>query len=52
MMAIFQPKLLYQFDKIDNQVVDVAAGDRFTIFVTKNRTGETEVYGCGHNIRG
>ncbi len=36
-----------------NEVVDSAAGDEFSIFVTKNKlTNETEVFGCGHNLKG
>ena len=37
----------------NNKVVDVAAGSEFTIIVTENHTnGETEVFGCGHNLKG
>jgi len=32
---------------------DVAAGEDFSIFVGRNRNSdETEVYGCGHNLKG
>jgi len=34
-------------------VTDIAAGDEFSIFVGRNRyTGESELYGCGHNLHG
>ena len=34
-------------------VTDITAGDEFSVFVGRNRyTNETEVYGCGHNLRG
>ncbi len=37
----------------NNKVVDVAAGSEFTIIVTENHVnGETEVFGCGHNLKG
>jgi len=36
-----------------NIVTDVAAGDEFSMFVTRNRHNrETEVFGCGHNLHG
>lgn len=31
----------------------MAAGDEFSIFVTKNKSNqETEVFSCGHNLKG
>lgn len=36
-----------------NNVTDIACGSEFTIFVSENHaTGETEVFGCGHNLKG
>ena len=36
-----------------NKVLDVALGEESSIFVTENlENGETEVFGCGHNLRG
>jgi hypothetical protein len=36
-----------------NIVLDAAAGEEFSIFVTKNKlNNETEVFGCGHNVKG
>jgi hypothetical protein len=41
-------------EKIENNIVtDMAAGDEFSIIVSKNKGNEeTEVFGCGYNIHG
>jgi len=37
----------------NNRVVEAAAGEEFSVFVTENHSsGETEVFGCGHNLKG
>ena len=37
----------------NNIVTNIAAGGEFSIFVTRNKlNNETELFGCGHNLRG
>lgn len=51
-LTLFTPKKL-STNLSDNYVEDFAAGDEFSIFVTKNKiNNETEVFGCGHNLHG
>eukprot|EP01017_Pseudomicrothorax_dubius_P015985 TRINITY_DN1820_c0_g1_i3.p1 TRINITY_DN1820_c0_g1~~TRINITY_DN1820_c0_g1_i3.p1 ORF type:complete len:343 (+),score=83.47 TRINITY_DN1820_c0_g1_i3:437-1465(+) len=53
LMAIFSPLRMDGPIGGNNDVTDVAAGGEFSILVTKNRAnGETEVFGCGHNLNG
>lgn len=36
-----------------NKAIDAVAGHEFTLMITENHTnGETEVFGCGHNLKG
>jgi hypothetical protein len=51
-MAVYTP---IKVDKLmENHIVEqIAAGEDFTIIVTKNKSnGESEVFGTGHNMRG
>lgn len=52
LIAMFSPIRLS--DKLENNTItDMAAGEEFTVFVTKNKlNGETEVFSCGYNIHG
>lgn len=53
LIAVYNPIRLSALMDSNNQVLDVAAGSEFSVFVTKNKmTQETEVFSCGHNIRG
>lgn len=59
MLAVFSPiridrsKSSVIEDMTSNTVTDIAAGDAFSMFVTKNNSNkETEVFGCGLNING
>lgn len=51
-MAFFEPVLI-DHNFRTHTVVDMAAGDEFSIIVTiNNQNDETEVFGCGHNLKG
>ena len=40
-------------DMMANIITDVAAGDHFSVFVTRNKANdETEVFACGNNLNG
>lgn len=52
LIAVYTPRRI-STNLSDNFVEDFAAGDEFSIFVTKNKiNNETEVFGCGHNLHG
>lgn len=52
LIAIYTPRRI-SANLSDNFVEDLAAGDEFSIFVTKSKINdETEVFGCGHNLHG
>ena len=52
-MAIYSPLVFTTLQALDLRVLDVAAGDRFSVFVAHHhKTHETEVYSTGHNMRG
>jgi len=37
----------------ENEILDVGAGERHTIIVTRNKNNnETEIFGTGYNING
>ena len=53
LLSIFSPTKLSHENLKDSQILDVAAGEEFTVVVTKNKNnGETEVFSCGYNIHG
>ncbi|CAD8075061.1 unnamed protein product [Paramecium primaurelia] len=53
LIAVYNPLRISALMDSNNQVLDLAAGNEFSVFVTKNKqNSETEVFACGHNIRG
>jgi alpha-tubulin suppressor-like RCC1 family protein len=53
LISVYQPIRISSGMDSKNKVVDVSLGDEFSVFVTENHTtGETEVFGCGHNLKG
>lgn len=53
LIAVFSPLRVSALMESHNVVTDVAAGEETSFFVTQNKLNqETEVFGCGHNVRG
>ena len=57
-MAYFRPIKLDHNMK-NHEITDIAAGEEFSVFVTRNKckffnlvNDETEVFSCGHNLKG
>ena len=53
LIAVYEPIKISGLMESHNEVLDAAAGEEFSLFVTRNKlNNETEVFGCGHNVKG